>query len=184
MSDIPYDSWWHRREELEQHARTFDKAVKLKLKTGGIWNISKALKTYATTIGRTVYIPVDWTHDYVMRILPHEVLGHVKQFRWSSFGIHPVLGIFPVMFVLYCLLPLPIWLAWCRYRLELHAESISWKYHLEQSNSTAMRAWVKLRSETFPKKVSGKEYFFSVPRCWALWGFKRRAEKVLKNASH
>jgi hypothetical protein len=176
---ISANSWWHHREELEQFAQSMDKSTRLALKQGGFWKISKALTTFATTIGRTVYIPADWTFDRVQRVLPHEVLGHVKQFRYCGLGIHPTLGIFPGMFFIYVLLFFPIWLAWGRYRMELHAETQAWKYRLEHDDRPGALVWIKLRSEAFPKKVGGKEYFYSVPKCWAVWGFKRRAKKVI-----
>lgn len=175
---IPADSWWHRRVELEAYARTLDKTTKLALKQGGVWGLSSALTTFATTVGRTVYIPPNWTFSSVQRVLPHEVLGHVQQFRWAGFGIHPTVGI-PLGLLLYFLIPFPVLFAWVRYRAELHAETKAWHYHLQLRNDKPTRAWVKLRAEVFPKKISGKEYVYAVPRCWALWGFRRRAGKVL-----
>jgi len=157
-----------------------DKSTRLVPKTSGLWKVSKALQTFATTIGRTVYIPEDWTYSQVKQALPHEVLGHVKQFRYCGLGIHPTLGIFPGMFFLYVWgIFFPIFLAWGRYRLELHAETKAWKYYLVRENSPATKAWVERRSKSSSERVGGKEYFYSVPKFWAMWGFKRRARKVI-----
>ena len=167
------------RGELEQFAKSFDKSAQLRLKKSVIWNVG-ALRTFATTIGRTMYIPADWTAETVQRVIPHEVLGHVKQFRWFGLGIHPTLGIFPGMALFYGLLFFPIFLAWFRYRFELHADTKSWEYHLKLPINGWGVATVRARAEHFAKKVGGKEYLFSVPKQWAVWGFKRRAEKVIK----
>ncbi len=182
MASIPANSWWHQKGELELFAKSFDPAARLSLKTGWVWKFG-ALRTFATTIGRTMYIPANWTPDAVQRVIPHEVLGHVKQFRYAGLGIHPTLGIFPGMFFFYALMFFPIFLAWGRYRLELHADTKSWQYHLNMPVNNWSPAIVRARAERFAKLVGGKEYLYSVPRPWAVWGFKRRAEKVIKEAT-
>jgi len=173
---IPRDSWYHERHRLERLAKTMDPAAKLRLKTSKLWGVTSALKTFAITIGSTVYIPAEWSASQVEGVLPHEILGHMKQFRWCGLWIHPDLGL-PLMAVLYLLVFLPVYLAWGRYRLELHAETKSWCYHLEN------RRWlpddVRSKAERSATNVSGAAYVWAVPRPWALWGFRRRAEKVI-----
>lgn len=180
MKDLPANSWWHRREELEAFAKAFDKSTRLRLKRSWIWNVG-ALKIFATTVGRTVYIPDDWSFESVMRVIPHEVSGHVKQFRYCGLGIHPSLGIFPGMFFLYLWgVIFPVFLAWGRYRCELHAESKAWKYHLTRGNMVEKE--VQIRAVGFGRTVSGPAYGYSFPRFWVVWGFKRRADKVILKA--
>lgn len=175
---IPPDSWWHQREKLEAFAKTFDRDAKLSLKKSFVWKIG-ALKTFATTVGATVYIPADWTSEQARWVIPHECLGHMKQFRWCGLGIHPNLGIFPGMFLLY-IFPagLPIGLAWLRYRLEMHADSKSWEYMLKEGWRTP--AEVRERAVDFAKTVASWNYVKAWPEKWAIWGFKRRAEKVIR----
>ncbi|MSP59137.1 MAG: hypothetical protein EXR72_02150 [Myxococcales bacterium] len=69
------------------------------------------LEGYVTTLGARVYVPSTWAaraaaDRYIT--MRHERV-HLRQFRrWS----------FPLMALLYLLLPLPFGLAWCRYRFE------------------------------------------------------------------
>lgn len=178
---LPADSWWHNRAELQEFAQTFDRSARLALKTSRVWNIG-ALRTFATTIGRTVYIPADWSSGQVMRVLPHEVDGHVKQFRYAGLCIHPNLGIFPGMFLVYVWGVLfPVLFAWGRYRCELHADTKSWQFHLRAKLWTPVE--VKSRAEYFGKLVAGKPYIWAMPRRWVLWGFGRRANKVIREAA-
>jgi hypothetical protein len=170
-------TWLDDREHLESFAKEFDPAVKLAVKKSGFW--IGALKANATTLGRTVYIPADWTIGQVVRVIPHEVRGHVKQFRYCGLGIHPNLGFFPGMLLLYVWgVVFPLFLAWGRYRLELHAESHSWRYHLAQGSIGPQE--VRYRAQRFAKVVASWTYVKAWPESWAVWGFKRRAERVIR----
>jgi hypothetical protein len=173
---IPEHSWWHHKDALERFARSFDPTARLALKESKVWDVSTAAKNYATTIGRTVYIPAHWTFYIAKQVIPHEVLGHVKQFRWAGFFIHPTVGI-PLGLFLYFVIPFPVLLAWVRYRMELHADAKSWEYHLEHGWSPEK---VRRRAEQFAEKVAGKPYVYSIPKRWARWGFRRKAEKVIR----
>lgn len=176
---IPDHSWWHRREELERYTKTLDPAACCALKKSRIWNIG-ALKTFATTIGRTVYIPANWTFDQAESCMPHEVLGHVKQFRWAGFFIHPTVGI-PLGLILYLLCFFPIYGAWVRYRAELHAEVQAWKFKLKYKLIT--RIQIKARAVRFAGMVGGKQYVYALPKFWVLWGFIRKVKKVADASS-
>src|SRR5205823_1232628 len=75
---------------------------------------SRYLDAYATTIGRTIWLPRNWAARPPAEraeTLLHELV-HVRQFR--RFGLVP-------MAVAYLLLPLPMGLSWCRMRLEREA---------------------------------------------------------------
>lgn len=179
MDRFPKDSWFHQHGELEQFARSFDPTARLALKESRVWEVSAALDKYATTIGRTVYIRANWTADQVQRVIPHEVLGHVKQFRVAGFGIHPTIGI-PLGLLLYALFPIPIFGAWVRYRAELHAASKSWEYHLKSKFNDWTPEYIRKRAIWTADKVSGKPYAYAVPRFWARWGYKRKAEQIIR----
>jgi hypothetical protein len=158
-------------------AKMFDASAKLRPKRSSLWNIG-FLKRAATTLGSTVYIPDDWTPMKVAVVIPHEVAGHVKQFRYAGLGIHPNLGIFPGMFIVYLFLIFPVFLSWGRYRMELHADSKSWYHHLRGEYRTP--EGIRSRAKRFANFVSGPQYLYSLPRFWVRWGFERRAEKVIQ----
>lgn len=177
--DVPTNSWYHKHDELEKFAKSFDSSTRLKLKKSSLW--IGGLKHNATTLGASVYIPEDWTYAQARGVIPHEVLGHVKQFRWCGLGVHPALGIFPGMAIIYAWgVLLPVLLAWGRYRCELHAETKSWQYHLSKGLWTTDN--VRQRSVQFSKVVASSIYAWAVWKSWAVWGFKRRAEKVIRKS--
>lgn len=168
---VPEGSWWHQRHRLEKFAKTFESSVRLKLSPSWMGSMAK-------TFGHLVFIPADWTVSSAHNVIPHEVLGHVRQYRYCGFGIHPCLG-FPLMFLLYIWgVIFPIYLAWGRYRLELHAETASWRYHLEARSQSAED--VLRDAERFASNVSGRPYLYAWPRSLTEWGFRRRAKKVIK----
>ena len=177
LPDLKEETWIDKKEELEAFAKTFDHTARLKEKKSFIWNIG-FLKVAATTIGPNIYIPSNWKEHSVRYVIPHEVGGHVKQFKFCGLGIHPWAGV-PLMLLLYFLLFFPVFLAWPRYRLELHASAVSWRYHLEQ------KLWgvsdVKIRAAEFAKTVSSSAYLYAVPLFWAKLGFKRKAERVIED---
>ena len=175
--NIPSNSWWHARGELEVVARSMHSRARLRLKQSKIWSINETQQTYATTIGATVYIPAEWTLEQVLWSLPHEVLGHVRQFHWAGLCIHPGAGI-PLMVLIYGIFMFPVFLAWGRYRCELHAEATAWAYHLRQG--AVSLAYVRLSAVSFAKAVSSSAYAWAVWPRWARWGFKRRAEAVIR----
>jgi len=172
---IPRDSWVHRRGEIEQYAKSLDPVARVSRKTSFAWRIG-FLRRAATTIGRTIYIPDDWTFRQAKGVMPHEVLGHVQQFRWAGFFIHPTVGI-PLGLLLYALFPIPIFGAYIRYRAELHAETKAWEYKLPRGLINGLQ--IKARAVRFAGMVGGKHYLYSMPKCWVLKGFIRRAEKVI-----
>ena len=173
-------SWLHNREALERFAKTLDPAVSLHAKSSIVWRVlSVVIRDFdkaATTIGPRVYFADEHPYDYVKSVIPHEVLGHVRQFRWCGLGSRWAGCL--IFALLYVVLFLPLYLAWPRYRLELHADTASWRYHLEQE------LWsyedVRARAKYFGAAVASQKYLYALPRFWVLWGFRRRAETVIR----
>jgi hypothetical protein len=170
----PADSWLSNKDRLESFAKTFDSAARLKQKRSFVWKLAN--ENAAITIGRTVWLSPKWTEWQVRNVIPHEVGGHVRQYRYCGFGIHPNAGI-PIFLVLYGLVFFPILLAWVRYRFELHAETQEWNYRLEQGQTAPND--VRTGAEKFAIKIASAMYWFAIAKPWVLWGFKRRAEAVI-----
>lgn len=78
------------------------------------------LTDYLTTIGNVIGVPVGWdpARPEHAPVLEHE-RTHIAQQRRLGFGVVWI-GLIP-WGLAYLLLPLPVGLAWCRYRLELEA---------------------------------------------------------------
>lgn len=141
------------------------------------------MREFATTLGSRIYIPETWTYQQVAAVIPHEAAGHVRQFRWCGLGIHPDVGFFPGMFLIYVWgVIFPVFLAWGRYRMELHADTQSWRYGLKKGIATPFD--IRRRAEWFGGVVASSAYAWAVPRRWALWGFRRRAEAVIREAEN
>ncbi len=87
----------------------------------------KFLTDYYTTIGHWIGVPEGWEHRPASErfaVLQHEWV-HVQQCRWFGFG-NATVGL-PLFGLFYLLLPLPIGLAYFRYRFErvAYAEGIN-----------------------------------------------------------
>jgi hypothetical protein len=180
------NSWTDRKEELQSKFREIDKSVILTTKNSKFWKLGafllsklglmsekEFLEDFATTLGPVQAYPENWSYGLVSLIGHHES-GHVRQARWFGLGISPWLGLIP-MGLAYILLPLPILFAWCRYRLELSADKYLWKYLIKNNLSDLVLS----QAEHSANNVSSSEYLYSVPKCWALWGFRRAALKLL-----
>ena len=171
------DKWGKTQSTLEEFAKSFDRSARLRPKRSKLWGLTGPLSTFATTIGRTVYIPADWTSYQVLSVIPHEVGGHVKQFRWCGLGIHPNAGILGMIIVYLWGIFFPIGLAYGRYRCELHAEIVSWRYHLKRGIMSTLE--VKRRADWFGSLVVGSAYLYAWPRSLGLRGFQKAAQKVI-----
>jgi len=119
------------------------------------------LDSYQTTIGRAVYVTADWDdRDAVERYvtLRHEAV-HLRQFRrWTL----------PGMALLYLLVPLPMGLAYFRYRFEREA--------YEES----IRAAAEVYGPDYPRQAWFRESIigqFLGPSYGWMWPFRRHLER-------
>lgn len=139
------------------------------------------LEWFASSIGGVEAYPSVWTRIGLV-LMAHEG-GHTLQFLfagwfvpifgWLGRKVRVWVGILP-MGIVYGLLPLPIGLAWCRYRLELDADAKSWRWGLESGEMLPND--VRERAESFAETVSSWAYLKAWPKSWAVRGFMKRAE--------
>ena len=183
-------SWLIEREQLQQEARQFDKAVRLVSKNSWFWkaiawvlfivsfgqfNRDSFVNSFGTTIGHIQAYPESWTAAKVRALLPHEG-RHTFQARVCGFGIHPMVGL-PIMFLLYIFLVFPIYLAFFRLWFELDADRAAWRYALSKG-TTAVNS-IRLRAVGFAELLCTSAYTWTAPRKLAIWWFSRAAEKVI-----
>ena len=89
------------------------------------------------------------------------------------------LGVLP-FWLFYFILPFPVMLCYPRYRLELAADRRSWRWMLKNGYTPGD---VRLRAAEFGGHVGGKQYGWSWPKFWVMWGFKRAAEREIEKAA-
>jgi hypothetical protein len=125
------------------------------------------LKGYYTTIAKWIGVPEDWEERSLavrIAILEHELV-HVEQCKKFGFG-SAVLGL-PVYTVLYLLLPLPIGLAYFRWRFEreAYAHGINVRVRMEPwrypylIDSAVKQLTTGLYGWTWPFKNRVRRYF-------------------------
>jgi hypothetical protein len=112
---------------------------------------------YVTTIGQRIYLPSEWSErdaDDRYVTMRHERV-HLRQFRRFTL---------PLMALAYLFLPLPLGLAWCRYRLEREA--------YEETIVAAAERWgiEVVRAAAFRERLIGQ--FTSGAYGW-MWPFSR-----------
>lgn len=202
MPELP--SWTERKPELQTLARVIDPSVTLTTKDSWFWALlawlrlligfgsaSRAdfLTRFATTLGPVQAYPKEWDYEKVRQTLIHES-RHTRQSRVFGWFV-PVLGWIPplapwvgllLMAPVYGLLPVPVLGAWCRYRLELDAERFRWRWYLKATPPWPAE-YVRLRAVSFADTISSGQYLWTVPRCWARWGFRRCAERDIAAAA-
>jgi hypothetical protein len=105
-----------------------------------------------------------------------EFLGwFVPVLGWIHPGIRVWVGLLP-MFILYCLLPLPVVLAYFRYRLELDADIAGWRQaRIHGVPSSSIVANAQARAE----KVASWAYLRSWPYSLVLRGYQKASQKFL-----
>lgn len=194
-------TWTLSRFRYERIARSVSPAIRLTTKDAWPWRViawalflvtlgrlkrARFLEDFATTIGPIQAYPRAWP-TLRDRTVVHEG-AHTLQFLAAAWFV-PVLGwlrwwptwtafvgVLP-MAVAYLLFPVPLLLAWGRYRLELAADARSWAWALEAGALDP--AGVRQRARAFAETVSSWAYGRAWPRAWALRGFARRAEAVI-----
>jgi hypothetical protein len=178
-----------RLDELNVLARSFDKSAVVLVKEDSwfmkflnifvrVFN-KNFMTEYTITIGNRVYMTQANMDRECGYLIAHEVGGHVRQCRYFGFGIHPWVG-FLFYMIAYLFLVFPTQAAYLRYRLELAADAVAWRYALDHGMTAD---WVRARAVAFANKVSSWDYFQSWPDGWTLWGFQRKAEKVIQKWS-
>jgi hypothetical protein len=186
-------SWVKRRDELARLAREhagWGSGVVLVTKDSWFWDLlgtvlgwlglmsrETFLTKFATTLGGVVALPREMSYGTARRLLAHEVGGHVRHCRWFGLFV-PWIGTwlgFLVVVVLQLLLP--IGFNWFRYRMELHADSVMWRWMLKEGGATGFE--IGNRAASFGATVGSWKYGHPVWRRWALWGFKRKAKRVI-----
>ena len=178
-------SWCLYKDWLQKEARMSESSVILTDKSSWFWRAIAAilaflqimtrrrfLEDFATTLGPIQSYPEGWPLEVVQTLIAHET-QHTRQCRYFGLGISPWLGL-PFMAIAYLLLPLPIGLAWVRYRLELNADQYRWRWMFDHGYPEEA---VYYRAEAFAETVSSSAYGWAVPRAWALWGFRRALKR-------
>lgn len=172
---IPKNSWWHSKNEVNTIARFMDPKVTVTYKKSWIWKIG-SLKNSATALGNTVYAPLNWTEAATLNVLPHEILGHVKQFRKYTW---------PGMIFIYGLLFFPIYFAWGRYKMELDANVEQWRYMLKDYehgyaiNRAFLTDWLLENAQKAADTLASSFYLFAVPKFYARAGYKKAALNLI-----
>jgi len=128
------------------------------------------LKNRAVTVGSLIFIPESWPEAYAREVIPHEC-RHVWQYRRLGLGL-AWLGVIP--FLLCYLLPLPLGLAWGRFKLELDAEAWSWGCVFEPGRREA----IGVRARAFAEALSSWRYGWAWPRKWVEKAFAREVDRA------
>jgi hypothetical protein len=174
--------WGYQKKALEAYARAFDGSAKLMPHSHWFWRAVLTVAfwipkgRFAQTLGPLVGLPDDWTVEQVKGVIPHEVGGHIRQFRAFGLWIHPWAGL-PLMAVVYGLLFFPVFLAYFRYRLELHADSVKWLTMLKEGKASPSD--IMDRAQQFSETVSSWTYLKPWPKLLIKRGFERKARAVI-----
>jgi hypothetical protein len=201
MSEAPRpSSWTQSAEEYVRLAQSVAGVSVVTHKNGRFWRLvawslfvvslgrfarQSFLEDFASTLGPVQAYPHHWI-ELPHRLIVHEA-RHTRQFLLAGWLV-PVLGwlgprvrvwagLLPVALI-YGFFPMPIFFAWGRYRLELDADSYSWKVALE-------RGWmspdeVRQRAGRFADTISSWAYLKTWPATWTRRAFERRAEEIIR----
>ena len=177
-------SWTERKQELLDEAQKIDSSIRLYTKDNffcramawilhilsfGKMSASTYQTNYATTLGNFMFYPANWDYETVNWVLPHEA-QHVKQFRWFSCFIHPLLGL-PVAALVYLMFPLPAWFSWGRFWMEYNADTVLFKHLASIGEKNMLVDYAPQRIAA----LSGPEYLWAVSFNYA----KKRYDKLL-----
>ncbi len=125
------------------------------------------LTSYVTTLGHTIYVPNDWDEwepGGRWAVLRHELV-HVRQFeRWG----------WPMMVLLYGLVPFPVGLAYFRARFELegYEESMRARAELDGLEAALSRPY----RDELVRRFTGPDY------AW-MWPLRGQVERWLAEAA-
>jgi hypothetical protein len=193
------DSWTHSAADYARLARGVAAVSVITTKDGRFWRLvawslcllslgrfarRRFLEEFASTLGPVQAYPQGWT-ALSPRLIVHES-RHTQQFLWAGWFV-PIVGwlgprvrvwagLLP-MGLVYGFFPLPVFFAWGRFRLELDADSYSWKVALE--NGWMSPDEVRERANSFAETISSWAYLRSWPVRWTRRRFQRRAEDVI-----
>lgn len=195
------ESWTEYRHEYEAFARSISPLVRLTTKDSRFWRLAgwglglitlgrfdrrSFLEDYASTLGPIQAYPRQWS-SIPKSLIAHEA-RHTQQFSFAGWFVPVVgwvgeplrvwVGLLP-MSLFYGFFPVPLFLAWGRFRLELDAEAFSWRLALSRGLMTPSE--VQERANSFAKKVSGWMYFKAWPRKWTVAAFERRATEIIES---
>jgi hypothetical protein len=194
-------SWTTRWAEYQELAREIAPGVRLTTKDGWFWRCvawalflsslgriprDRFLRDYATTLGPLQAYPSHWPR-IPLELLAHES-RHTRQSLvagwlvpvagWLGPSLRAWVGLLP-MTIAYGFFPVPVFLAWGRFRLELDAESFAWRLGLA-------RGWlspdqVRRRAALTSQQVAGWMYLKAWPNRWAATAYARRAEQIIRD---
>ena len=201
-------SWIAERFKYENIAAEIEPAARLRTKDSWLWKVlwvlmtvfslglsllkmswSTFFKIYATTIGPIQGYPRSFER-LGRRLLVHEC-QHVKQAVFCGYFI-PILGWIPgrwgrhfcawvglpFMLLGYVVLPFPIGLCYGRYRLELDADIVSWKWALKNKKGYTPKD-VRDHATARVDKVAGGAYLWAWPKPLVRRGYKKASERVI-----
>lgn len=192
-------SWVIHRQQYQQIANKIEPAARLSTKESWLWKVIAAvlmvvtfggmgyrqfLDQYAITLGPLQAYPAAWT-KLSTRLLVHECthttwcvwLGWLIPIAGWFFGrrVRAWCGLLPFG-LLYLLVFLPFVVAYGRYRAELHADVVAWRWALANGYDASM---VELMAAERAETVCGGSYGWSWPKPLGRRGYSRAATKVI-----
>jgi hypothetical protein len=183
-------TWVDERERYQKLASSIDPAAKVCVKeeswimivaswalflvTFGMFKRDVFMQGFGTTLGPWEYY--SRTKEALSRHFVAHESYHVVQFRKLGLWIHPILGI-PANILVYGILPLPIFLAYGRYKIEMNAERFALKYYLEDG---ATEQQVIDRAVYFAEMITSFRYLWCWPKPWAVKSARKMALEVIE----
>ena len=195
-------SWLQYRDEYQKLARTIEPSAIVVSKGHAVWAVAwaigvvltlgiaafiiplnKSWRRRSTTIGPAQGHPEERNNvDYDTIIHEGE---HSRQYQilgwlffpiaWINRSFRAWLGCIP-FWILYFVIPFPVFICYGRYRLELGAAAAETGWMLR--NNTSLD-YVKHSMKQFAGHVAGKQYGWCWPKPWVLRGFDRMVKKEI-----
>ncbi len=182
-------SWVVHKWVYEQIAVKIEPAARLSIKGKGPWKVVDWFvpQDMAITLGPLQRYPRHWAR-LGRRLIVHECT-HTTWCVWLGLLI-PLLGWFfgrrarawcgfPIFAALYLLVFLPVLLAYFRYRAELHADVVSWRWAMVNANDGWTPSMIRMHARERADSVCGGKYVFSWPRSLGRRGYTQAAAKVI-----